>query len=369
MTTARTWGRDRVSRARPTPLIAISNDATAIDLQPAPAPRRGDLDPIFESYLDAQARRRCTPGTIRTTRNSLLKLQRWLDRYDIRAANLGLLDCERYFDQLLDQYAHATVRQDLAYVRGAYRYAHRHHYVGHDPTTDVRLPWPQDREPATYSNDQLRAIYAAIRNEREELAFHLFAFAGLRLGEASRLAWDNIDLEQRQMKFTGKGGKFRLVPIHPALESLLREHEPRRTAERTNVITSLSGKPLGSINLGGAVRRLVDRAQVEIDQPTHAFRRTVATVMYEHGVRNRVIERIMGWAPRLMHERHYLRVADKPMRDAILTLYHDDPVSDRQRPRVAPADETRTAGVDLSVETAILDQIDARLRREAGTGG
>jgi integrase len=96
------------------------------------------------------------------------------------------------------------------------------------------------------------------------------------------------------MKFTGKGGKFRLVPIHPALESLLREHEPRHTAGRTNIITAINGKPLGSINLGGAVRRLVDRADVPIDQPTHAFRRTVATVMYEHGVRNRVIERIMG---------------------------------------------------------------------------
>jgi hypothetical protein len=49
------------------------------------------------------------------------------------------------------------------------------------------------------------------------------------------------------------------------------------------------------------------------------------------------------------------------MRDAILTLYHDDPVSDRQHRRSAPADEIRTARVDLSIETAILDQIDARL--------
>ena len=55
--------------------------------------------------------------------------------------------------------------------------------------------------------------------------------------------------------------------------------------------------------------------------------------MYEQGVRARVIERIMGWAPRQMYERHYLRVADQPMHDAIRGLYRDDPICDRQQQR------------------------------------
>jgi hypothetical protein len=73
--------------------------------------------------------------------------------------------------------------------------------------------------------------------------------------------------------------------------------------------------------LGRVMRELVDRAVVDVASPCHAFRRTVATVMDEHGVRTRVIEGIMGWSPRQMHERHYLRLAD----DAIQTLYWDDP--------------------------------------------
>lgn len=161
------------------------------------------------------------------------------------------------------------------------------------------------------------------------------------------------------MKFTGKAGKFRLVPIHRALESLLREHEPRRTAERTTVITAVNGKPLGSVNFGGAVRKLVDRdpspdRSADPCLPSHRRNRDVRTWRS-----HRVIERIMGWAPRLMHERHYLRVADKPMRDAILTLYHDDPVSDRQRPR--EVESRRPTKVDLSVEITLLDQIESRL--------
>ena len=58
----------------------------------------------------------------------------------------------------------------------------------------------------------------------------------------------------------------------------------------------------------------------------HTFRRTVATELHEQGVRTRVIEKIMGWAPRTVYERHYLRIADQAMQEAILTLYRDDPI-------------------------------------------
>jgi hypothetical protein len=43
--------------------------------------------------------------------------------------------------------------------------------------------------------------------------------------------------------------------------------------------------------------------------------------MHEHGVRTIVIDKIMGWAPRTTRDRHYIRIATRAMRDAILTLY------------------------------------------------
>jgi hypothetical protein len=112
------------------------------------------------------------------------------------------------------------------------------------------------------------------------------------------------------------------------------------------------------------VRTLVDRADVEVNLPAHAFRRTVATVMYEQGVRTRVIERIMGWSPRQMHERHYLRVADAPMHDAIQTLYRDDPISERQERTLRPvavstAEDAPAAW--LGGERARLEALERRL--------
>jgi integrase/recombinase XerD len=284
------------------------------------------MDVIFEAYLTAQRRRRCSPLTLKAVAHALRAAQCWLDREGLNASELSLMQCEEYFDALLGRCAVSTVRRHLAYLRAAYRYGLRHELLHHDPTAEVRLPPLPDREPTTYTNQQLRDVHAAIRSDREQTAFFLLAFAGLRLGELATLSWRQVDLEHRQLRVTGKGGKRRLVPIHPLLQDVLREHRKRARSDDETLILSNNRRPLAAPTLGRGVRTLVDRASVDVDAPSHAFRRTMATAMYEHGVRTRVIERIMGWAPRRMYERHYLRVADEAMREAILTVYRDDPI-------------------------------------------
>jgi site-specific recombinase XerD len=282
------------------------------------------LDPLFDAYLAAQRRRRRSPLTLKAVAHALRTAQRWLDSEQIAPSELSLLQCEQYFDTLLQHHAVSTVLRHLAYLRAAYGYALRHELVERDPTAEVRLPRLPDHEPAIYTNEQLRSIHAAIRSERERAAFCLLAVAGLRLCEAAGLHWHHVDLEHAQLKVNGKSDKQRLVPLHPTLHQLLRVHAHWQDSQ--TVIASNTGQALAPVTLGRAVRALVARAGVDIDAPSHAFRRTIATTMYEQGVRTRVIERIMGWAPRRMYERHYLRVADTAMREAILNLYRDDPI-------------------------------------------
>jgi integrase/recombinase XerC len=322
------------------------------------------MDPLFEAYLAAQRRRRGSPLTIKAVTHALRTAQRWLDNEGVAAGELSLLGCEQYFDQLLDRQALSTVRRQLAYLRAAYRYAHRHGLCDHDPTAEVKLPRLPDLEPATYSNEQLKAIHAAIRSEREDVAFYLFAFAGLRLSELCALTWNDVDAAHWQLRLIGKGRKFRLVPLHPVLQELLRDQRRRALSNDDPVVASARRTPLAPRTLGETMRLLVSRAAIDVNNPCHAFRRTVATVMYEQGVRTRVIEKIMGWAPRQMHERHYLRVADETMRQAILTLYRDDPISDRHTAslqlRPLPHAEAPATGW-LHAEHARLDGLEQRL--------
>jgi hypothetical protein len=210
----------------------------------------------------------------------------------------------------------------------------------------VRLPWLPDLEPDTTATSSCARSMPRSAPTAKSSLFHLLAFAARRLGELAALRWEQIDLDHAQTRLAGK---LRHVPLHSALEAMLRERRRAARSEHETLVTTSAREPLQPTTLGRSVRALVDRADIEIDCPAHAFRRTAATVMYEHGVRTRVIERIMGWAPCAMHERHYLRIAPEPLHKAIRTLYHDDPsATTNSTPNLPP----QPAPSDLSARLA-----------------
>jgi integrase/recombinase XerC len=103
-----------------------------------------------------------------------------------------------------------------------YRWAKRFDHIDHDPTERLDAPItptspttdrrqrarrrPRDREPA----DQTVAIFAA--------------YAGLRAGEIARLRAEDILTHTDPpllLVVDGKGGKQRLVPLHPGLAAVL----------------------------------------------------------------------------------------------------------------------------------------------------
>jgi integrase len=56
------------------------------------------------------------------------------------------------------------------------------------------------------------------RIERDRLLLALFAYTGLRRSDRLALDWDDLDLGRRLIRVrTAKGGRQRVVPLHPGL--------------------------------------------------------------------------------------------------------------------------------------------------------
>lgn len=286
------------------------------------------MEELFERYLATLERRRVSPLTVKANRHALSLFERWLQTRNVSAIAVVIDDCEHYLDERLSGHAVATVRRDLAMLRGAYRHATQRGLVAGDPTIGVRLPPLPDRDPVVYNADELRAIHAAIRDQREQLIFFLLAFTGLRLCEATSLTWADVDLPNTQLRVTGKGGKRRIVPLHPTLDDLLTTCQPDR--DHAPLVTTVAGGRVADRTWGTIVSRLVARADVHVPQPSHAFRRTVASELYANGIRTHVIDRLLGWSPRTVRDRHYVRIADPAMRAAIATLYQASPIYPEQ---------------------------------------
>lgn len=118
----------------------------------------------------------------------------------------------------------ATLRVKLAGARALYRALRWAGATGSDPFSDARprvdrtAPWDK-REP--YGDGEVEVLLSAAPDDLRVLLL-LGAHAGLRLEEALRLAWVDVDLSARQLTVrAGKGGKTRRVRLSVSLAGAL----------------------------------------------------------------------------------------------------------------------------------------------------
>lgn len=301
--------------------------------------------PLFAAYLSHLERKGSDPKTCTRNKHALGRFEAWLTGLELDPTKATELVVEEYFAWLSREWAQTTANREAAMVKAAYRYAKRLGLVGESPAEHVRAPAVDEVEPEVYSNDELRRIRAAIRDDLDDVIFYGLAYEGLRRFELANLTWKKatdstnyVDLEKQELTVRGKGGKLRKVPIHPLFAEVLTRRRSRFGAD---------GKVLGRggslRNVNQRVENLLWRSGVEGgNRPAHKFRKTVQTVLYEEGVRTDVIDKILGWAPSSVRQRYYSRVRDEAMYDAILRLYVSDPVERAPvLPLRAPAEHGR----------------------------
>jgi integrase/recombinase XerD len=272
------------------------------------------MDVLLEQYQERLRRLGRHKSTIVSFTNAARRYQDFLDGLGIRAEDAEGWAVEEFFAGL--SLAPSTKVLYLSEIRAAYRYARARKQMTHDPLVDVQLPRVPDSEPIVIPNPELRVIKARLVTDRETLIFHLLAYAGLRRGEVLGLSAEDVSLREQTLRIHGKGGKIRYVPIHPALGEQLATVElaPGCHVVRTKC-RAVSDNTLEA-----------DLARISPGRTSHSFRRTVATSLARNGVDERIIDKIMGWAPRTVRARYYVNVATEEMQRGILRLYADDPV-------------------------------------------
>ena len=81
-----------------------------------------------------------------------------------------------------------------------------------------------DKLPLYLTPDEVAALIAHARHPLAELLMLLQWRAGLRVSEALSLRPQDVDLAEGMIRLTGKGGRERLVPLHPTLAVPWRIH-------------------------------------------------------------------------------------------------------------------------------------------------
>lgn len=191
----------------------------------------------------------------------------------------------------------STINRRLYVIKGFYE------YLQEELQCDVSVPVRSSHFirrgrplPRTLSDEAITKLFQVISDPRDRAMFALMLRCGLRVGEVANLEFENVNLFGRQLRFTGKGRKERVVPLSEEMVNLLKvcvRIRPKR-APRFFWNKKQPSAALRINSIQRLLKRYGKRAGVEIH--CHLLRHSFARQMMENGVERTTLRDLLGHA-------------------------------------------------------------------------
>ena len=260
--------------------------------------------PDVEGFLALLGATRA-PRTVEAYRRDLTALSGYLRK---PIAEASLEELERYTASLrADGLAATTIARRTAAARSFFRHQQLLGARDDNPAAAVKLTRRPKLLPKTLSPGEAERLIEAAkgtqpRNLRDQALVELLYGAGLRVSEAVGLEKSGVDLDDRFVRVTGKGGKERVVPIGRHAADAVRRYLSRGRPyldrrHRPELFLNAKGGPLTRAGAFLILRRLAEVAGLD---PTrvhpHILRHSFATHLLEGGADLRSVQEMLGHA-------------------------------------------------------------------------
>ena len=184
--------------------------------------------------------------------------------------------------------------------------------------------------PSVLTKDHLIKLFDAIDNPLLGVACAVSLFCGLRIAEVSKLKWEEIDLDKRELKVVcGKGSKDRYSNIPDQLTHILRKYK-RFIGKKSPYLfpSQKSDKPKLATTIAQEYMKALARAELNIKVGTskhgrpmykysfHTLRHTYATYLLEKGVELIYIQKALGHSD-MVTTQIYAHVSNPELRKRI----------------------------------------------------
>ncbi|MDR1482622.1 MAG: tyrosine recombinase XerC [Synergistaceae bacterium] len=242
--------------------------------------------------------------------------------------------CLRGFLRELSGYgfSRSSIARKLSSLRGFTKYLSSAGVVEGDPGTGLRGPKAEQSVPRAIAYEDIMKMMdetekTSKKSARDRLILELLYGAGLRVNELVSLRWDDVDIEERELRVTGKGSKERRAYFGKPARDLLRQW--RDNAASKGHATE-GDFPVFYPEKAGAPRlteRTVHRMIVAVSRRValygvtpHTMRHSFATHMLERGAPLRVIQELLGHES-LATTQKYLKVTVEQMKKSYLETH------------------------------------------------
>ena len=114
-------------------------------------------------------------------------------------------------------------------LRGLYAWAHRRGVIDENPAAYLRAIRVPAGRPRPVPEPLVRQVFDNCDNDEQTLIVMLAAYAGLRVSEIAGLRSDAVT--GYGLRVTGKGGKTRIIPVHPTVAAPLAAHIRKQSGQ------------------------------------------------------------------------------------------------------------------------------------------
>ncbi len=205
-----------------------------------------------------------------------------------------------YLEELSQKNTAQTAWGHLSRLARFFRWATRADLALWNPMADFKPPRFARRLPRVLTAERVRAwLEFFALDTRERAVLELFYGTGVRLAEAAALDVDDLELDRGELHLREtKGGNPRVMPLGPALVSVLRryleQNRPLRLKRPENALwLNDQGGRMSYGTLNSIVRRCARECKLR-HVSCHSLRHAFATHLLEGGAPLRAVQILLG---------------------------------------------------------------------------
>lgn len=158
---------------------------------------------------------------------------------------------------------------------------------------------------------------------RNQLIVHLLLYTGVRVSELCGIRLSDLDFLTNTLRLTGKGGKYREIPLRPDLAELIKEYvrmdrQKSKFAESPYLLVSQRAEKLHK----DAVNTMLEGLgrQLGLKMYPHKFRHTFCTRLLKKGVPLTTVSKLAGHAHIQTTAHYYINTSKEEKEKAVSLL-------------------------------------------------
>lgn len=265
----------------------------------------------IEDFIDyLRFERNYSSKTTESYQADLEAFKRFYEAFDsdINWAEMPADIVRQWVVEMMDKGNTATsVRRRLSSLRSFYKFLLRRGLVDKDPVHNMPGPKVEKKLPAYVREKEMDRLFDSdffsddYQGFRDRMILLTFYSTGIRLSELVGLDDRDVDLDQMQLKVTGKRNKQRIIPYGDEFGDSLRQYLAERDAfaKQFEGSTSLflderNGQRMTPAKVRNLVKRYLSMVTTQQRNSPHVLRHTFATAMLNHQADLQSVKELLG---------------------------------------------------------------------------